>query len=389
MNKNILAGIDIGTTTIRIIVVEILKGEKNPKIIAISESESKGIRHGYIQNIPEAIISLKKAIQIAEKNSGIKIKKALISIGGKSLKSEIISSGEIIISKADGEITNLDINKALKESENNLNLNNKKIIHAFPISFKLDGKEIEGRIQGMHGTRLEIKTMFITSNLTHWEDLIEIITEVNIDIINIIAAPLAISYLALNEKQKKVGCALVNIGSETTSLAVFENDLLIFLNTFSIGSVDITNDIALGLMISLEKAEICKIENNLKNEYPKKKFEEIIKARLSDIFELIENNLKKIKRNELLPAGIIFTGGGSNTPQLENLSKNFLKLPSQIANTEIFGSSRTKLKDNAWFVCLGLILYEQNNNSDFKKYQSGFLKEIKNSIKATLKQLMP
>ena len=387
MIRNISVGIDIGTTTTRIVVGEFIKGEKNPKIIGIGEAETKGVRHGYITHANETISSLKIALDMAEKSSGIKIRRAFVSISSSTLRSEI-SNGSVIISKADGEVTNLDIEKVEEDCEKNLNLGNKKIIHTFPLSFKLDGKEILGRPEGMRGTKIEGKTLFITSSYQHWEDLLEVITLAGVEPIGVIASPVAGSYIALSEKQKIVGSALVDIGSETVSLSVFEDGKIISLQTFSIGSADITNDIALGLRIPLEKAESLKIENS-STDVSKKKLSEIIEARLSDIFELIENHLKKIKRNELLPAGIIFIGGGANTVGLEELARTSLKLPSKIGTTEMFGNTKTKLRDQAWFVALGLLLSRENNETYTEGTLLNFFKDAKNTIKSSFKQLMP
>lgn len=371
----------------RVVVGEFLKGEKNPKIIGIGEAETKGVRHGYVVHFADAVASVKKAVAMAEKSSNIKIKRAFVSISGTTLRSEI-SSGSAVISKANSEVTILDINKALEDSENNLNLGNKKVIQVFPISFKLDGKEILGRIEGMHGNKLEAKALFVICSSQHLEDLLAIIAEAKIEPIDVIASPIAGSHLALSEKQKIVGSGLVNIGSETVSLAVFENGSLMSLHVFSIGSSDITNDIALGLKIPLEKAESFKL-GNISTDYPKKKLDEIIEARLSDIFELIENHLKKIKRNELLPAGIVFIGGGANTPGLEELSKIILKLPSSVGTTEVFGNIKTKLRDPSWFTALGLITPDKNNDGYTEGSFSNLLKDLKNSIKSIVKQLKP
>jgi cell division protein FtsA len=388
MIKNISIGIDIGSSAIRIIVAEFIKGEKNPKIIGVGESETRGIRHGYIVNFEEAVNSLKNAVQMAEKSAGgIKIKKAFVSINSTTLKSEIIS-GTATTTKANSEVTNLDIKKALEESENNLNLGNRKIIQMFPLSFKLDGKEVLGRPEGMFGNKLEVKVLYITCSSQHLDDLLALLAEAEIETLDVVAASIAGSHVSLTEKQKIVGSGLVNIGSETFSLAVFENNLPIYLHTFSIGSSDITNDIALGFKIPLEKAESFKIKND-PEEFSKKKLEEIIEARLSDIFELIENHLKKIKRNELLPAGIVFIGGGATIFKLEELSKNILKLPSKIGSTDFFGNVKTKLRDPSWFVALGLVLSNKKDevysNNSFKN----IFTEIKTSIKSLTKQLMP
>ena len=114
-----------------------------------------------------------------------------------------------------------------------------------------------------------------------------------------------------------------------------------------------------------------------------------MEARLFDIFELIENYLKKIKRNELLPAGIVFIGGSANIPLLEEFSKSALKLPSRVGTTEIFGSIKTKLRDSSWFTVLGLIVSDDDNNFYSKSLFKSFFKNLKNILRSNIKQLMP
>ncbi|MSU44876.1 cell division protein FtsA [Candidatus Nomurabacteria bacterium] len=398
MIRNISVGIDVGSSMTRVVVGEFIKGEKNPKIIGVGENETFGMRHGYVVDSLQTIVSIKNAVSMAEKSSGVKIKRAFISVGGLSLRGGL-SSGSTIISKADGEVTNLDISKALQDCEDNLNLNNKKIIHLSHISSKLDGKEVQGRLEGMHGTKLEVKVFFLTYSIQHLEDLIEVIAQAGLETIDVIASPVAIGQIALSEKQKIAGVGLVNIGHQTTSLSVFENGLPISIHTFSIGSTDITNDIALGLKITLEMAEQLKLGNEIGGNFPssktdqpraeKKKLDEIIEARLSDIFELIENHLKKIKRGGLLPAGIVFVGGGANTPRLEELSRSILKLPASIGRTDIFNNLKTKFRDSCWFTALGLVISGRDNNGYSEGSFKNLFKDLKNTIKSSIKQLMP
>jgi len=387
MIRNISVGIDIGTSTSRVVVGEFLKGEKNPKIIGVGESESRGLRQGYIVDTALCTASLRSAISQAEKTSGIKIRRAFVSVSSVTLRSEI-SSGSVVVSKADGEVTNLDLDKVLEDSERNLNLINKKVIHAFPLSYKLDGKEITGRPEGMHGNKLEIKAIFITSNTQHLDDLLLSVTKAGVEPLSVVAAPIAGSQIALSERQKVVGSALVDIGSETLSLAVFENSAIISLFTFPIGSTNITNDIALGLKISLERAEKFKLEND-SAEFPKKKLSEIMEARMGDMFELIENHLKKIKRSELLPAGVVWIGGGAGIANLEESSRVALNLPSRIGTTEMFGANKTKLRDPSWFIALGLLVFSKENEGYVEGSLSNAWKDAKNTIKSWTKQLMP
>jgi cell division protein FtsA len=336
MAKNIAVGIDIGTYQIKVVVAENVyeNGKETINIIGTGFAESKGLRHGYIINSLDTINSLNIAIAQAEKAANIKIKRAFLSIGGIGVGS-VISQGSIIIPRADLEITEIDVKNVISIAENEIPSNisiNKKIIHTIPISYKIDGKIVLGRPIGMKGVKFEAKVLFVTCLEHHMNDLVDTVEELGIEVVNIMASPLAGSIVVLNKTQKIAGCVLANIGSETVSIVVFENNMPISLEVFPIGGTDITNDIALGLKIPLEEAETLKInaENPKGVDYPKKKLEEIIIARLSDIFDLIESHLKKLGRSGLLPAGIIITGGTSGVSTIEDLARAILKLPSKI-----------------------------------------------------------
>jgi len=157
---------------------------------------------------------------------------------------------------------------------------------------------------------------------------------------------------------------LVNIGSETVSVVVYENNIPISLEIFPVGSTDITNDIALGFRVPIDEAENIKTRStNAETKYPKKKLDEIIARRLSDIFALIEAHLKKIGRSGLLPAGIILTGGGSGIESLEDAARTSLKLPSKIATINLISNLKnTELKDSFWSVAYGLSIWGLNND---------------------------
>lgn len=385
MIKNISVGIDVGSAQVRVVVGELLKGEKTPKIIGTGIAPAFGLRRGYVVNEAQAIASIKKAVHAAEQAAGIRIRRAFVALSGSTLRGET-ATGTAIVSKADGEVTGLDITKALEDAEENLSLGNKKIIHSYPVSCRLDGKEVQGRPLGMRGTKLEVKALFVTYAVVHLEDLLSALALAGIEAIDVIASPVAAHPLCLSDKQKIVGVALADIGAEKTSVAVFENGVLVSIHTFAIGSSDITNDLALGLKVPLERAEDAKLGANTE-EFPKKKLEEIIEARLCDIFESIDNHLKKIKRSELLPAGIVYIGGGANTPGLLELSKSVLKLPASIGSTEIWNNAKTKLRDPAWYAVLGLLSEQGGSYADGT--HGGMWRDLKSALKRGLKQLMP
>lgn len=365
MSRNIITGIDIGTYQVKIVIAEHVKGKGKhfPRIIGTGISESKGLRHGYIINQSDVIKSIRDATAQAEHAAKVKIKHAFLSVGGVGLE-EIRSRGEAIISRADSEITDLDIKKALDDSEKKAKqrILNRKIIHVIPLTYKIDGQKVLGRAVGMQGSKLEVETLFITSFEQHLNDLIQAVEEAGIEVDDVMASPIAASLVTLTKAQKMAGCVLANIGSETVSMVVFEDNIPISLKVFPIGSTDITNDIALGLKVSIEEAEQIKKGAITSTQYPKKRLDEIILARLSDIFELIENHLKKIGKNELLPAGIILTGGGSGIATIEDLARAALKLPSRLAFPR-FGE-QSKVKDASWAVVYGLCIWGLTADDD-------------------------
>lgn len=378
MTRKITIGIDVGTYSTKVVVSESTSG--TPVVLGTGVAESDGLRRGYIINFEEAVKSIKKAVNLAEQSSRTKIKRAYISLGGISLES-VLGNGSAVISRADGEVTELDVRKAMEESEKSLGeLKNKKILHTVPVRFKLDGEEVMARPVGLRGLRLEVKTLFITCLSQHFEDLIEAVEEAGVEVADVVASPIAASLVALSKRQRNVGCVLVNIGAETVSLVVYENDLPISLDIFPIGSSDITNDMALGLRISPDDAEKIKVGLGKEENYPRKKLDEIIEARLSDIFELIESHLKKIGRSGLLPAGIILTGGGSGLSTIEDLAKASLKLPVKVFGREVTDQTKGKIRDSSWFVAYGLSLLSGIGTTVSEK---GLLNDIKKLLNKT------
>ncbi len=386
MSRNITVGIDVGTRSTRVVVSEYTKGAPTPVILGVGSSTSAGLRHGYVVNKHDVAKSISMAVRSAEKSSKTKIRSAFLSIGGISLESHT-ASASVVISRADNEITDLDIEKTIDISKENLqNIANKRILDIIPLRFKIDGKEITGRPQGMKGTKLEVKILFITSLEQHVEDLISSVEHIGIEIEDIVATPIAASLVALTKKQRTVGCLLANIGAETVVICVLEDDVPISLQVFPIGSTDITNDIALGLQIPLDEAEQIKIDNK-SGLHSKRKLDEIIEARLSDIFELIEAHLKKIHKNGLLPGGIIITGGGAGISTIEDFAKASLKLPSKIATPQSLNNHTGQIKDSSWFVAYGLCIYGLQQGRKNKSMET--IKAIKNNSIAWIKQFLP
>ncbi len=355
--SKISVGIDVGTSYIKIVVTENKKSESGiiPTVIGTAIAESKGLRYGYIVNKDDAVESIKKAVSIAEKNAGIRIRSVRLAVGGVGLGS-IISKASVIISKADNEITDLDLKKLEDAAGSEVPLEelaNKKILHTIPIAYKIDDKAIHGRPLGMHGSKIDGKFLVVTCLEQHLEDLYEALDEAGLDVLDDpIASPFAGTVANLTSMQKIPGCALVNIGAETTTLVIYENNIPVHLEVFQIGSNEITNDLALSFKIPIDEAEKIKMNGNTENNYSKKKFYEIVFNRLGEILENIEYSLKKIGRNGLLPAGIILTGGGSQFDITEEAVRETLHLPAKFASMNVL--KNTDPKNQSLSIAYGL-----------------------------------
>lgn len=401
MRRNVVVGIDIGTYQVKVMVCE--KGEKQdaPRILGVGYAESRGLRHGYIIHQSDAIKSIRKAVRQAEQRSGVAVKNAFVSIGGVGVTS-VVGSGGSIISRADSEISDFDVEKAVADSQDSLptaSISNRKIIHTIPLSYKIDGKEVLGRPNGMKGTKLEVKTLFVTCLENHLNELIQVVEDSGIEITDVMASPLAASFVTLNRSQKIAGCVLANIGSETVSIVVYENNIPISLEIFPIGSNDITNDIALGLQISIEEAEDLKmLQEDPNRRVSKKKLDEIILARLSDIFDLIDAHLKKINKNGLLPAGIVISGGGSNITTIEDMARAYLRLPSRVGSLACDISreecipNNIDIKDATWAVAYGLCVFGLSADGDGVIRSGAGIRVLKDGSRKILgwfKQFLP
>lgn len=388
MTRTIVTGLDIGTSSIRIVVCEYKKNSKIPEVIALVKKSSRGLRRGYINQFDEVVESIKEAINEAEVIAGVRIKSAFVGVGGIGLEAKS-AEGSTIVSKADLEINELDINRAIEASERNItkDILNKTVIHRIPLGFKLDGKKILGRPEGLKGNKLEARTLFVVCLSQHLKDIISAVENSGLTVEDVVASPLAASFSTLTKIQKAAGCVMANIGSQTTSVVIFEENIPISLHVFPIGSTDITYDIALGFKIPLEDAERVK-KGESDYSAPRRKLGEIIEARLSDIFEFIENHLKKVGCNGLLPAGIIITGGGSNVESIEELAKNYFKLPAKVATQAITASSRGQIRDSSWSVAFGLCLF----GSDIEAEESlgiKIAKSTKINFLRWLRELLP
>ena len=366
-------------------------GDTVPHILGCGSSETLGVRQGYIEHPEETAKSVRAAVAIAAKAAGLAPRRAVVGVGGIGLSS-ITAYGSIAVSRADSEITALDAEKAEEASHIAIPssvLQNKRVIYQIVLQYKIDGKMVPASPVGLKGAKLEAKTFFVLCMGQHIDNLLEAVETADIAVESTTPSPLAASTATLSRAQKAAGVVLANIGSETVSIVVFENNMPISLEVFPVGGGNITNDIALGLRIPLEEAESVKRGAITGTTFPKKKLDEIIAARLTDIFELIEAHLKKMGRSGLLPAGVVLTGGGSSLATIDDLAKAALRLPARIANSLAGENGKSQIKDASWSVAYGLASMGLLETGQSLSFGLESARRAKNTVSEWFKQFLP
>lgn len=384
MAKNeIIAGIDVGSANIRTVIVQIFPEEELPRVIGVGVSESAGIRKGMIVDLEETIKAVNGSVEKAERSSGVSVNSAVVSIGGNHIISQN-SKGVIAVGRADGEVTEDDIERVINAAQAISIPPNKEIIHIIPRGYSLDDQKNIKDPLGMNGVRLEVDAMIIEGSAPVIKNLQKCIEQAGIEIGDFVLAPLAAAKATLSKRQKELGVVLVDIGGGTTAIAVYEENDLLHTAILPIGGNHITNDLAIGLRTSIDVAEKVKIEfgNALPRDINKKEdinlaeidpneegivsrhhVAEIIEARLEEILNMVNKELKMIARDKLLPGGAVLVGGTAKIPGAVDLAKNILGLPAQTGFPARLGGLVDKVDEPSFATAVGLVMWGMENAS--------------------------
>lgn len=373
----VAVGIDVGTTTVRVLVASLPRGpEEKPQIVGVGVAPSSGMQRGVVTDIEETIRSVGSALDAAERMGGVPIDRAWVSMGGAHISS-LNSRGVIAVSRADGEISEDDIARVIGAAQAISLPSNREILHVVPQHFVVDGQAGITDPRGMTGVRLEVDTHIVEGSAPFIRNLSKCVYQAGVTIQGLVFAPLAAERAVLSRRQKELGVALVDLGGGTTSLAVYEENRLLHTATIPVGGMHITNDIAIGLRSSIDVAERIKVDfgsalpDDLKKTQEinlqkidareeditvsRKEVAAIIEARLSEILSLVNRQLRSIDRSGLLPAGIVLTGGGAKLHGVVELAKKELRLPAQIGFPQEFSSVVEQVDDPSFAVVTGLL----------------------------------
>uniref|UniRef100_A0A7V3J9G6 Cell division protein FtsA n=1 Tax=candidate division CPR3 bacterium TaxID=2268181 RepID=A0A7V3J9G6_UNCC3 len=408
--KNLVVGLDVGSTKVACCLG--IQEEGITDILGYGLAPCLGLRRGIVVDIEETVSAISACLEEAERMSGFMIDNAFVGVGGAHIESEN-SRGVIAVSKADGEISEEDVARAVEAAKTVSLPPNREILHVIPKTFIIDGQEGIKDPVGMSGVRLEVEAHVIGVATGAIKNLTKCVFQSGISINELVFGPLALSKLLLSKKQKEIGTILIDMGAGTTSFAVFEEGDLIHSAVLPIGSSHITNDIAIGLRTSLEVAEkikrdygfcdpdqiaekeiinLKKIDSNEEGEISKRYVAEIIEARISELFSMIKDELRKIDRDGMLPAGAVLTGGGSQLKGLVDVAKENLKLPAQIGVPILeFSGIVDKANNPVYAQAVGLMLWgiEEGGRGGYGKFAINNISNISKKIKDFIKQYLP
>ncbi|MFH1611680.1 MAG: cell division protein FtsA [bacterium] len=414
--ENIVVGLDVGTCYIRTIVAKIKADDTKPQLIGVGKAPSFGLRKGIVVDIEDTIKSISESIQEAERSSGVPIEKAYVSLGGNHIETRV-SKGVVAVSRADGEVSREDVSRAISAASAISIAPNREIIHVIPRGFSVDSQSGIKDPIGMNGVRLEVDALIIEGATPFIKNLTKCINEAGIEIEGMVLAPLAASCSSLSKRQKELGVLALDLGGGTAGLTIFEEGDIIHSCVLPVGSAHITKDIAIGLRSDIDLAEKIKLEygSALVSEINKKDIVDlaklgsngetgivarsevvgIIEARLSEIMELVNKELKKVDRQGLLPAGVVLLGGGAKVPGLVDLAKAELKLPVQVGFPLELDGPIDDIDDPSFATAVGLILWsiDKHNQDQDSGYKISLprisLLPMVGKVKEWLKKFLP
>jgi cell division protein FtsA len=376
---NIITGLDLGSSDVKVLVVAQKQKDKNQDVIIEVMSQVKlpsfGVRRGVIVDAEKISLIIQSLFEKVREEVGQKINSVYVNINGSHLFS-VSSRGMVAVSRADQKISETDVERVLQSTKTISLSSNKEILEVFPKEYIVDGEKGIKEPIGMEGGRLEVEVLLLCGFSPYKKNLTQAVLNANLQILDIIPSSMASASAVLLPKQKELGVALLDIGAGTSELAVFKEDSLIHLAVFPIGSANITDDIAIGLQTDINTAEMIKIEKGncfLKTGNKKEKIEtedqetlvfsqktltKIIEDRISDIFEQTQKELKKISKEDMLPAGLVLTGGGAKMAGIVELAKKKLKLPCRIGKPLNFSGLEN---DPSYAAVCGLVLHGINS----------------------------
>jgi cell division protein FtsA len=385
----VVTGIDIGSSKISTIIA-VMQEDLTPNVIGVSSVPSKGLRKGQVVDIEEAVKCIMQSLESAERMAGYSVGSAFVTASGTQIESQN-SKGVVAVSDPQGEITQEDVLRVVEAARAISLPSSREILHVIPRFFIIDSQSGIKDPVGMNGVRLEVETHIVTGATTSLRNIAKCISSVGVDVEGMVFSGLASSYSVLTDTERELGVILVDFGGGTTDVSIFTDGAPAHSAVLPIGARNVTNDLAIGLRISLESADKIKlalsktpsvaveldangevvdkkdndrldlvgmgIDEDIRNVSKKTLTDGIIKPRLREILNMVKLEIQKSGYLGLTPSGVVLTGGGAQTYGFGELARQELGMPIRMGVPQGATGLIEEIDSPAYAASLGLIIY--------------------------------
>ncbi len=403
-NKDLIVGLDIGTSKIVTLVAEVTP-EGSINILGMGSAPSRGLKKGVVVNIETTVAAIQRSLEEAELMANCKISQVYAGISGSHVRS-LNSHGMVPI--RDREVTHADIERVI-ETARAVNIStDQQILHVLPQEFIIDGQEGVREPQGMSGVRLEVKVHIVTGAVSAAQNIVKCVRRCGLEVKDLILQPLASSLAVLNEDEKDLGVCLVDIGGGTTDIAVFTRGAIQHTAVIPIAGDQITNDIAMTLRTPTREAEDLKIQHGvaLRQIAPRDMIEvpgigergprmlsiqtlsEVIEPRVEELYSLIQAELRRSGFEEQISSGLVLTGGSSSMKGMVELAEEVFHMPVRLGVPEYVGGLSERVRSPRYATSVGLLLagLEKHALDQATRLQGAGFKQVFERMKAWFQQ---
>lgn len=383
--RNIITAVDVGTAAVQTVVAERVPERDTLQILGVGSAPAAGVRRGAVVDVEDAAHAIRQSVDQARKTAGVPVRSAWVGVDGTHITSASVR-GVVAVSRADQEIAPEDVRRALAAAEAFIPKNhNKEVLHIIPREFRVDQEAGVRDPIGMHGVRLEAEALVIEGASVHLKSLFKAVEHAGLRVDDYVFSPLAAAEAVLTKRQKELGTMLLDIGGGSSSFIVFEEGVPVHAGTIPIGGNHITGDVAIGFRTHVDVAEqiklayaTCTVADLPKRDgirlaefipgheevVSRRTLAEIVEARLQDLFELLQKELRRINRARLLPGGVVLVGGSSLIPGIQGLTRRELGLPVEQGMPQGFSPAVEDREGAAFAPALGIALWAAGKRTD-------------------------
>ena len=403
-NRNLIVGLDIGTSKVVAVVAELLP-DGRLEVIGMGHHESRGLKKGVVVNIESTVNSIQRALEEAELMAGVRIGRVYTGIAGSHIKS---FNGNGMVPIKDKEVSLLDVNRVIETARAMPIPTDQQVLHILTQEFIVDGQDGIKEPLGMSGVRLEVKVHIVTGAVSAAQNIVKCVRRCGLEVSDLILQPLASSLAVLSEDEKELGVCLVDIGGGTTDLAIFREGAIRHTAVLPIAGDQITSDIAMALRTPTPEAEEIKIRYGCAlrqladpdemvevpglgdrgpRQLSRQTLAEVIEPRVEELYSLVRDELKRSGYLELLSSGIVLTGGSATMLGMVELGEEIFHMPVRMGVPRYQGGLAHVVRNPRYATVVGLLLEGVTQTQrGIVSRQGGSMKQVMSRMKEWLQK---